>query len=364
MVDRSKPVLFGVDRAGVIRPHELAPLRDVVGPVDWIAVYIGGPRNGGRGWDRAAVQDLANAQPGVGFLPIYVGLNAPWDVAYGAGRGQVHGAEAVALTEGFGLDLIGGPLCLDVEHETWGYAGVRDYVLAWCEEVSREGYTPVVYGPTGLCAWLQETLPHVKTWAAYWPSSGDTWVRLQGAARPMLNLTVGGLLRTPDAWQFVGSAPVIGGIDANVSRGDFPLCELAVNDVPLPEPPPLIGEDDLIMTQELRAELDSLAGSVGELYARIGAVETALSRDGVAVAETVPAEPEPLAELAPNELRAWQGDTLPVIAGRYGRAGGWGALLALNEAIGVNDAIPEGAIVTVPEAWVRPPEVVEEPAPE
>lgn len=294
MIDREKPVLFGIDRAAAIRPDELPKLRDVLGPIDWVAVYIGGIRSAGSGWTLDALKALHRAQPDLGFLPIYVGRNAPWDQwdAFSAGQGFDDARGALALMESRSLLDFDGSCCLDIEAQTWDGAvgdlqdNVKAYIRAWCHEVGTFGLTPVVYGPLRCCAWLQAEMPEVKTWVAYWQHTGPNWLKLTDAQRPVLQLTIGGMQRTPDAWQFVGGVPVAGEVDCNISSNDFPLVEWEASSEdeewePTVHDEPAVPQDvpgvEVAPGRDLPGEVNSLAGSASELYARVGRLEAIVS---------------------------------------------------------------------------------------
>lgn len=189
----------------------------------WLNVYIGGPRATARNsWQiREGVSyPVADVAPYFeGFLPLYVGRNAPWDRPgdFNYQQGIEDGDEANELTGACGFDS-NTVLGLDLEYGTWQAAphGAEEYVRGWVERVNAAGHPGVLYSDI-------ETLNHLDkpelidfVWGAAWIGGTNFENAPLGQFDPSWPPPW-------DVWQF-GSGR-IGGIqcDCNSSTDAFPL---------------------------------------------------------------------------------------------------------------------------------------------
>lgn len=141
-----------------------------------IAVYVGGPNSAGDAWEpkhAAAMRDQFRY-----VLPIYVGEFAGESgtraVTLTRGQGERHAADAVSCARRFGFTS--GPLCLDIEANTWlGHvAPVLDYAEAWAMAVEDAGYRPVLYAPLEAATdYVPRPGHRVGIWVALWDDTGD-----------------------------------------------------------------------------------------------------------------------------------------------------------------------------------------------
>lgn len=205
-----------VDRATPPTDAELAMF--AANGVAAVGAYCGGANNGGRAWKPADFDRLRAA--GLKVLPIYVGENAcdgckkPLELT--ATRGALDAVDAVASARRFGCH--DGPLCLDVEYDTYmgNVAGALAYMAAWADGVHGAGYLPVQYAITRTAI---DYVPPIPTglWIANWDNVGDL-TKFPNAAR-----------FTGIGWQYTSSWH---GWDAsNVDGGWWD----APSDPPLPE---------------------------------------------------------------------------------------------------------------------------------
>jgi Domain of unknown function (DUF1906) len=212
---------YGLDMLTPPTPQQAQAMRQL--GWSWCAVYVGGPRAAAHSaWQeqngRFPVKDIAGAFGG--FLPIYVGKNAPWDVAesFSYDAGLADGDEANGLTGACGFNST-TPLCLDVEYGTWqaNPTGVEDYIRGWVERVNGAGHRAGLYSDI-------ETLNHYvhrpDLMDFLW---GAAWVRGSFNAAP----TGGFDPQSPpppwDAWQF-GSSTIAGiSVDCNSLVDGFAL---------------------------------------------------------------------------------------------------------------------------------------------
>jgi hypothetical protein len=145
----SVSILGGVDSAGVFSASTAKSLKDNYG-VAWTGVYIGGPCDGGSGWNKSAVESIASAT-GWQFMPIYVGQNS--SEVCGShnmtqSQGEADGHDAAGNMASFGWDANKKiPVELDLESETYGgdESGSLDYVRGWVSSVHADGYLAYVY---------------------------------------------------------------------------------------------------------------------------------------------------------------------------------------------------------------------------
>src|ERR1043165_3153216 len=121
MVDRAFPPIA----AEVVRLHAEG--------VEAIALYVGGANNGGRAWKPTHAATMRKAFKFT--LPIYVGENScehcKTPLALTRDQGKLDGYDAVQCAIAYGFTS--GPLCLDVEYDTYWYhvAGAPADMEAW-----------------------------------------------------------------------------------------------------------------------------------------------------------------------------------------------------------------------------------------
>jgi adhesin HecA-like repeat protein len=210
----------GVDRASVLSTHEARILKRDHG-VKWSGVYIGGACNGGSGWTRARVEDIAHAT-GWTFMPIWVGQQS--SRICGAhtltfARGHADGVAAASRMHQMGWgankDI---PVALDVEAATYfdhPTASTR-YVRGWVAAVRAAGYRAYVYGsPYGLVHYHDAGVRIDAVWAADYVYSGFRAVT--PGSTPLLGSRYKNHNR---AWQYAGDFSVSGAgrVDASTSN--------------------------------------------------------------------------------------------------------------------------------------------------
>jgi hypothetical protein len=210
----------GVDRASALSTHEARILHRDHG-VKWSGVYIGGACNGGSGWTRARVEDIAHAT-GWKFMPIWVGQQSGRICGANTltfSRGHADGVAAAHRMHGMGWgahkDI---PVALDVEAATYfdHPTGSTHYVRGWVNAVRAAGYRPYVYGsPYGLNHYHDAGVRIDGVWAADFIYSYFRSVTPAGT--PLL----GGRYKHHNrAWQYAGDFEVsgVGRVDANTSN--------------------------------------------------------------------------------------------------------------------------------------------------
>ena len=213
---------YGVDCLYPPMPEQAVRMRNL--GWTWLAVYVGGPRAAAHSaWQevdqlRYPVRDLAPHFDG--FLPIYVGKNAPWDrpeaFTYDTGLQDGQDADDLALACGFAANT---PLALDLEYGTWQAArdAVHEYVRGWVEAVNRAGH------PAGLYSDM-ETLDQYQNrpdlidflWGAAWIRGGFTNSCPAGRFDPS----------SPppwQVWQYAGGNIAGVQVDTNSMTDDFEL---------------------------------------------------------------------------------------------------------------------------------------------
>lgn len=213
---------YGLDMLTPPTPQQAQAMRQL--GWSWCAAYVGGPRAAAHAtWQENASDQLFPVRTIAavfdGFLPIYVGKNAPWDApeSFTYESGLADGDDATILTGRCGFDSP-TPLCLDVEYGTWqaNPTGVEEYIRGWVERVNGAGHRAGLYSDI-------ETLNHYEhrpdlidfLW-------GAAWVRGSFNAAP-----AGGFdpqVPPPwDAWQFGGGTIAGVSVDCNSMIDAFPL---------------------------------------------------------------------------------------------------------------------------------------------
>lgn len=214
-------VLRGADKASAFSDHEASVLKDDH-DVRWGGVYIGGPCDGGSGWTKQRVVDLARAT-GWHFMPIYLGqqdasICGADDLTWR--RGHDDGLDAAARMHAFGWEPKRDiPVALDVEAGT--YYGHPDasfaYVRGWLAAVHHAGYRGYIYSsPFALNDYHDR---HARIDAAWAASYFYTY---------FADVTPGDLDQMGNrfrnhhdrAWQYAGNFVVsdVGSIDADTSN--------------------------------------------------------------------------------------------------------------------------------------------------
>lgn len=212
---------YGVD---CLYPPSIVQAESLLrGEWSWLAVYVGGPRAAAHNaWHqvdglRYPVRDLAGYFEG--FLPVYVGRNAPWDSprAFNFDQGVADGDDANVNTGACGFDS-GTPLALDLEYGSFqaNPVGTHEYVRGWVQQVNGAGHPAGVYSDL-------DTLNHMQLgelvdfkWGAAWIRNAFTGHAPKGRFDPM----------TPPPWQVWQFATgTVGGlsVDANSMTDDFKL---------------------------------------------------------------------------------------------------------------------------------------------
>jgi Rv2525c-like, glycoside hydrolase-like domain len=214
-------VLRGVDRAGAFSPGEARTLKSDFG-IAWTGVYIGGPCDGGSGWDRSVVEAI-HAATGWKFMPIYVGQNSR--AVCGAdnltrSQGVADGNEAAARMAAFGWaghqDI---PVELDLEAETFDGGPALDYVRGWASAVHAKGYLAYVYSsPDAINSMAVNGVGIDGVTVASWLFN-DGQGRFENVSPFDSAAGIGSHFNKHDrAWQYCGDIPTaVGGVDCNVS---------------------------------------------------------------------------------------------------------------------------------------------------
>jgi len=164
-----------VDRAYPDTAAEFQQLK--AAGVEAFALYVGGVNNGGRrDWHPDGAAKVRGEFQFV--LPIYVGENqcdgCKTPLTLTKAQGQADGADAVACAKTFGFPS--GPLCLDVEYDTYYYHTPESlaYMEAWATAVQNAGYRPVHYGTKQTAIdYLPPAGQQVGLWIANWDRRGD-----------------------------------------------------------------------------------------------------------------------------------------------------------------------------------------------
>ncbi len=210
----------GVDRASVLTTHEARILHADHG-VRWTGVYIGGACNGGSGWSKSAVENIAHAT-GWTFMPIWVGQQSPaicgaHDLTFARGHADGVAAAHRMYQMGWGAnkDI---PVALDVEAGTYfSYpSSSTRYVRGWVGAVRAAGYRAYVYGsPYALNHYHDAGVRIDAVWAASYFYSGFREVT------PGELTQLGQRYRNHNrAWQYAGDFFVsgVGSVDASTSN--------------------------------------------------------------------------------------------------------------------------------------------------
>ncbi|HTR56227.1 MAG TPA: glycoside hydrolase domain-containing protein [Kofleriaceae bacterium] len=160
-----------MDRASAFSVGEAKTLRNDHA-VRWSGVYIGGPCDGGSGWTKQRVVDIANATDWK-FMPIYVGrqeaaICGADQLTYDQGHSD--GIGATKRMRAFGWEPKRDiPVALDVEAGTY-YAhptASLAYVRGWLAAVHHEGYRGYIYSsPFALNAYHDAHARIDAAWAA------------------------------------------------------------------------------------------------------------------------------------------------------------------------------------------------------
>jgi len=213
-------VLRGVDRASAFSVAEAKRLKSDHG-VHWTGVYIGGACDGGSGWTRDRVTDIAKAT-GWQFMPIWVGQQASSICGahtLTAARGKADGEETVARMKQMGWqpkrDI---PVALDVEAGTYfgSPSASNAYTRGWVNAVHKGGYRAYVYStPFGLNYFHDHGTRIDAAWAASYFYRGFEKI-VPGDLDQM-----GGRFRHKNrAWQYAGDFHVsdVGDVDADTSN--------------------------------------------------------------------------------------------------------------------------------------------------
>jgi hypothetical protein len=187
----------------------------------WLAVYIGGPRAAaGRSWQEieglhTPVRDLGDTF--LGFLPIYVGANFPWDPPqqFNYERGLQDGKDA---DDCLARCAFASPsvVCLDVEYGCWQNYGDRvvDYVRGWVEAVNDAGHRAGVYSDIDTLNRLPLGELVDFKWGAAWIKGGFSEMPPEGHFDP----------ESPppwDIWQYAGGELENVSVDVNSARDGF-----------------------------------------------------------------------------------------------------------------------------------------------
>ncbi len=288
--------LHGLDKDVPPAAAKAKEMLDEIGGT-WWNVYIGGPEASFT-WQPEHVR--AYQQQGIHhFLLCWVGRQAKELSRLTVAQGRTDGDAACQRVKDFGLAAPGTPVCLDVELGTFEAApsASLDYAGAWCEAVRAAGLRPGVYAnPAPLQELHKRTAKPDWVWLASW---------VQHTADPGANPRLAKGL-DPDqwpqhgqrAWQYAGAFDhkvcQIGGIDVDIDVADAACLVDTYGQHPHPPPPP--------------------PPPGGHTY-------------------TVQA-----------------GDHLASIARKFGVAGGWQALYALNrEVIGPDpDVLRPGEVLRLP----------------
>jgi Rv2525c-like, glycoside hydrolase-like domain len=214
-------VMRGVDRAGVLSTHEAKILKNDHG-VKWTGVYIGGACNGGFGWTKAKVEDIA-AATGWKFMPIWVGQQASALCGHHnltTAQGTADGRAAAAKMKTFGWATDRNiPIALDVEAGTYfdHVTASTHYVRAWVNAVHAAGYRAYVYGsPFGLNHYKDAGVRIDAAWAASYFYHGFK----AGLAPASLDQMGARFRHKNRAWQYAGNFAVsgTGKVDADTSN--------------------------------------------------------------------------------------------------------------------------------------------------
>jgi len=230
----------GVDTAGAFSASAARILKNDYG-VRWTGVYIGGPCDGGFGWDKSVVDAIYSAT-GWSFLPIYVGQESSsicgaHNLTTAQGESDGHNAAAIMPSFGWAKDK-NIPVTLDVEQATYegDPGGTIDYVRGWLSAVKSDGYLPYVYSnPDAINAFASAHLAIDAVWVASYFYSG-----FESVTPYDLNQIGNNFSNHDRAWQYAGNVdiPGVGAIDCD--QADFLLAPApgGTNGPPPPPPPP------------------------------------------------------------------------------------------------------------------------------
>jgi hypothetical protein len=211
-------VLRGIDRATAFSVSEAQSLKTNHG-VKWTGVYIGGPCNGGSGWDKTLVTQLHD-QVGWTFMPIYVGQQSPaicGATALNAGQGTADGQAAAAKMAQFGWGANKKiPVCLDLEAGSYSYSpsGATAYARAWRDAVRNAGYLAYVYSnPTAINGMYDANVKFDGAWPASWFYTSFQNVKPEDLTQLGTRYT-----HTNRAWQYGNfNVSPVGNIDGDTS---------------------------------------------------------------------------------------------------------------------------------------------------
>jgi LysM repeat protein len=232
--------LHGLDKDVPPAAAKAKEMLDEIGGT-WWNVYIGGPEASFT-WQPEHVR--AYQQQGIHhFLLCWVGRQAKELSRLTVAQGRTDGDAACQRVKDFGLAAPGTPVCLDVELGTFEAApgASLDYAGAWCEAVRAAGLRPGVYAnPAPLQELHKRTAKPDWVWLASW---------VQHTADPGANPRLAKGLDSDQwpqhgqrAWQYAGAFDhkvcQIGGIDVDIDVADAACLVDTSGQHPHPPPPP------------------------------------------------------------------------------------------------------------------------------
>jgi hypothetical protein len=230
----------GVDSAGAFSTAAAKILKNDYG-VRWTGVYIGGPCDGGFGWDKSVVEAI-HAATGWQFMPIYVGQESSSICGAShltAAQGAADAHQTAALMASFGWEKNRSiPVTLDVEQDTYvgDPSGTIDYVRGWIGTVRGEGYLPYVYSnPDAINAFASAHLAIDAVWVASY-----FYNRFESLTPYDLNQIGNHFSNHNRAWQYAGDVDIPGVGHVDCDQADFLLAPApgGTNGPPPPPPPP------------------------------------------------------------------------------------------------------------------------------
>lgn len=136
----------------------------------WCGFYLApSPSHQALSWMKAPPE----AFEGWGRAAIYVGqeTTGPGSHKVTAAQGTIDGQDAAALmTEANAPFEDGSCIWLDLENGMPLTTAQREYVAAWCDAVTAEGYAPGVYCSFQMAALIAQLRPGVRIWVFHVPT--------------------------------------------------------------------------------------------------------------------------------------------------------------------------------------------------
>lgn len=137
--------------------------------LEWCGFYLKAPSHPDDGW--ISHRDDLVAQ-GWGLAPIYVGqqVTGPGSHDVTAVRGKIDGADAAAKMKSAGFPP--GSCCfLDLENGLPFPTKQQQYMVAWCDALQQDGFSPGVYCSFRLAAKVQALRPDARLWVFKVPTT-------------------------------------------------------------------------------------------------------------------------------------------------------------------------------------------------